>query len=222
MADIDIERKRGIPWWVWLLALLLVALLVWLLLGAMDDDDDVETVDPAAPTVVAPADSPVVAGAAAAATVPQVQQFTTQCTAQGAQPAGDMGREHEFTVNCLQQLREAMLALDSQTPGSPANQQIIQYGESLEQLRTSDPSAATHASQTREAAMTAAQIMQSMSTQASAAAQAAVGRVNDAAGSITSGTAMLEQREAVHGFFREAGEALRVLAQGAGTTAPGM
>ena len=218
MADIDIERKRGVPWWVWLLALLLVALLVWLLLGAMDDDDDIEPVDPVAPAVVAPADSPVVPGAAAAATVPAVQQFTTQCTAQGGQPAGDMGREHEFTVNCLQQLRDAMLAVDNQTPGSPSNQQIIQYGESLEQLRTSDPSAATHANQTRDAASTAAQIMQAMTTQGprrgDAAAQAAVARVNDAANSISTDTAMLEQREAVHNFFREAGEALRVLAQG--------
>jgi hypothetical protein len=41
MAEIPVEKKSGIPWWVWLLlALLLLALLWWLL----TDDDEVEPV----------------------------------------------------------------------------------------------------------------------------------------------------------------------------------
>lgn len=63
MAEIPIEKKSGIPGWVWLLlALLLGALLLWWLLG--DDDDDAvvydenaavaeQTFDPAATTAVA-------------------------------------------------------------------------------------------------------------------------------------------------------------------------
>lgn len=50
MAEIPVERKGGIPWWVWLLlALLLLALLWWLL---VDDDDEVAVVDTGAPAVV--------------------------------------------------------------------------------------------------------------------------------------------------------------------------
>ena len=42
MAEIPVEKKGGIPWWVWLLlALLLLALLFWLL----NDDDDEVVVD---------------------------------------------------------------------------------------------------------------------------------------------------------------------------------
>ena len=42
MAEIPVEKKSGIPGWVWLLLLLLLlALLAWWLLGS--DDDEVET-----------------------------------------------------------------------------------------------------------------------------------------------------------------------------------
>lgn len=41
MAEIPVEKKSGIPGWVWLLlALLLIGLLLWWLL---DDDDEIET-----------------------------------------------------------------------------------------------------------------------------------------------------------------------------------
>ena len=42
MAEIPVEKKGGIPWWVWLLLLLALALLLWFLLA--DNDDDVEAV----------------------------------------------------------------------------------------------------------------------------------------------------------------------------------
>lgn len=40
MAEIPIERKSGVPWWVWLLAALLIVALLWWLL---DDGDGAET-----------------------------------------------------------------------------------------------------------------------------------------------------------------------------------
>lgn len=50
MAEIPVEKKGGIPWWVWLLlALLLLALLWWLLTR---DDEEVAVVEPVAPAVV--------------------------------------------------------------------------------------------------------------------------------------------------------------------------
>ncbi|MDT0575284.1 hypothetical protein RM533_03700 [Croceicoccus sp. F390] len=68
MAEIPVEKKGGIPWWVWLLlAAIIVALLIW----AFSDDDDVEVVDNAAvvgapvePSVTEDTVAPVVADGA--------------------------------------------------------------------------------------------------------------------------------------------------------------
>lgn len=40
MAEIPIQKKSGIPPWVWILLLLLLAGLVWFLLAAGDDEVD--------------------------------------------------------------------------------------------------------------------------------------------------------------------------------------
>ena len=54
MAEIPIEKKGGIPGWVWLLlALLLAALLLWWLLA--DDDEEVAYTEPA--VVAAPVEA---------------------------------------------------------------------------------------------------------------------------------------------------------------------
>ena len=63
MAEIPVEKKGGMPWWVWLLLALLVAALLWWLLG---DDDEPEQVA-AAPyeEVAAPADAELITTAPA-------------------------------------------------------------------------------------------------------------------------------------------------------------
>lgn len=50
MAEIPVQKKGGIPWWVWLL---LAALAIVLLIWWMTDDDDARTpaADPYAPAV---------------------------------------------------------------------------------------------------------------------------------------------------------------------------
>ncbi len=53
MAEIPVEKKSGVAWWVWLLPLLLIALLLWWIL---DRDDPVET----AVAPIASAEAPVV------------------------------------------------------------------------------------------------------------------------------------------------------------------
>lgn len=59
MAEIPVEKKSGIPWWVWALlgALLLIALIWW----ATDDDEDAAYVAPATtpPAVTQEATAPV-------------------------------------------------------------------------------------------------------------------------------------------------------------------
>lgn len=56
MAEIPVERKSGIPWWVWLLlALLAFGLLIWLF--NRDDENEVAVAD-TTPAVVTPAETP--------------------------------------------------------------------------------------------------------------------------------------------------------------------
>ena len=65
MAEIPIEKKSGIPGWVWaLLAALLAALLLWWLLSD-DDDEYVERNEVVATDTVAPAAVGAAAGTAA-------------------------------------------------------------------------------------------------------------------------------------------------------------
>jgi len=33
---IPVERKRGTPWWIWILVLALIALLIWFFVGRRD------------------------------------------------------------------------------------------------------------------------------------------------------------------------------------------
>ena len=44
MAEIPVEKKGGIPWWIWLLLALVVAALIWWAVAASDDDSEVPVV----------------------------------------------------------------------------------------------------------------------------------------------------------------------------------
>lgn len=67
MAEIPLEKKGGIPWWVWLLLALLVAALLWWLL---DDRDEPEQVAAAPYEQVAPAADADAVGATPTTTAP--------------------------------------------------------------------------------------------------------------------------------------------------------
>ena len=214
MADIDVERKRGIPWWVWLLGLLALALLVWLIAEAMDGDEP-EVVD--AP-VVAPVVAPEPATPAAAGVPPVVTAYLEQCTEEAGAPTGEMGLQHQFTVDCLQQLRESLNATiaQEQVASTDVSRRLEAYSGAVQQLQQSDPEAMTHANLTRDAAGTAAQLMASMQTAwfaGNAQVESAVREVQQAAEGIREGVPMLDQRESVHTFFREAGDAVRMMAE---------
>lgn len=53
MVEIPVERKSGVPWWLWALGLLLLGLLLWWILD--EPDPDVAAVDPIATEAVLPA-----------------------------------------------------------------------------------------------------------------------------------------------------------------------
>lgn len=57
MAEIPVQQKSGIPWWVWLLlGLLVIGLLVWLF--TRDDDDRVGASQAEQPVAIAPVADP--------------------------------------------------------------------------------------------------------------------------------------------------------------------
>ena len=108
MADINVERK-GPSIWPWIIGLIVLALLIWILVEMFDSDEpEVEVDEPVPSAVVTPdVEEPVGAAMPAAVTT-----YLTQCAgAQGAVEGDDMGRQHEYTVNCLQQLREGISAV---------------------------------------------------------------------------------------------------------------
>lgn len=225
MADIDIERRSGSKWWLWLLGLLLLALLAWALIEWLDDDEAevAAVVDPAPVAPVAPVVDP--AAAAPAAMPAAISTYLSQCTEiQGAEPA-DMGMEHQFTVNCLQQLRVALSSMiaGQQVPNTDVSGQLDRYSSAVQQLQASEPSSTQHANLTRAAAERAAEVIQGMQSAwygSDSPVQGAASAVQQAAQGIQPTTPMLEQRDSVRNFFRDAGNALRLMAErGAGAAA---
>lgn len=79
MAEIPVERKSGMPWWVWLvLAALAIALLIWIF---ADDDREAYETAAVAPVAVAPVSTDPVG------TVDPVDN-TAAATATGTPPPG--------------------------------------------------------------------------------------------------------------------------------------
>lgn len=226
MADIDVQRRSGPAWWAWLLGLLALALLAWLLLGLLDDDDDdevegVEAVPAAAPMV--PADG-TGAGAAAGDVPAAVQGYLSTCTgATGGEPP-EMGREHQFTVTCFRELRAAIdtVMVRGQVSGVDVTSRLSDYQAAVQRLEKSQASSTEHAGLARDAANAASALLQGMLTTGYGGQQEvtiAVGEAEGAANAIQPGADMLAQREAVRTFFREAGEALRLMAERSATAA---
>ncbi len=87
MAEIPIERKSGMPWWVWLiLAALVVAFLIWMFNGDNDADRVATDLNPVAvaPVAVAPvADGAVLAEPGASDATGPITDLTTITAASG-------------------------------------------------------------------------------------------------------------------------------------------
>lgn len=223
MADIDVERK-GPSIWPWIIGLIVLALLIWLLAEWLGGDDDVVVEEPV-PAAVEPA-APGIAPAAPPEGIPaEVQSYLSDCTEEFGAPEGDMGLQHQFTVECLQKLRaglNAVIVLDT-VGGVDVQQQLDDYTAAVQQLQASDPSALTHANLTRDASTSAVALMEGMQRfyfAGEAAVSGAVGEARQAAQGIQGEVPMLEQRDSVHGFFREAGDALRAMAERFAVPAP--
>ena len=225
MAEINVERK-GASIWPWIIGLLVLLLLGWAIVELLDSDEpEIAAVDPVAAPVVAPPVTPA-PGAPGARVLPAaVSTYLTQCTEAQGSPQGEMGLQHQFTVNCLQQLREGMnvLITQEQVANTNVSQRFDQYTSTVQNLQASDPSNTNHANMTRDAARIAVEVMQAMQTAWFAGnqqIQSAVNETQQAAQGIQTTVPMLQQRESVHTFFREAGDALRLMAENPPIAAP--
>ncbi len=102
MAEIPVERKSGVPWWLWLFGLLLMIAVLWFWLGR-DDRDRVVGASTAAPASSV-ANAPTQALNAAAASAPAMGSAASGAAvtdpgiyAATADKASLAGREAAFT-----------------------------------------------------------------------------------------------------------------------------
>ncbi len=107
MARIPVERKRrGIPWWAWLLIALAIAALLWLLFELLDDDEPRDDLLPVTSATSAALD-PVI-GTAATATASAVPGLATgpaaaATTASDQLPAGATITDPLLIINAADQ-----------------------------------------------------------------------------------------------------------------------
>lgn len=216
MADTNLERKeRKGAIWPWIIGLLVLLLLAWLIFGAMNRDatEPVRTGTTTADTAFTT--SPTTATAETAGMSRELQQYMQTChRAEGTEPNA-MGREHEFSRNCFDLLARSMSSMASARAADPQmEQQLDTVRNRVDAIRQSDPTSMEHSGQTREAAVAAAEALATMQRAFSGTdqqAQNAVGNARDAAQQLSPSEALLNQREALLRFFREAGNALQAM-----------
>lgn len=222
MAEINLEHKKR-PIWPWILGLLVLLLLVWLVVGMMRPD----TPDAAVGTVyddtaVTTGDTAMAGSAAGAAVVPpQLQQYLSTCSAAAGSEPSAIGTEHEYTTTCLSLLADSMSAVAAQRPMEPQlTQQLTAVRQRVDSVRQSDASSLEHSNQARDAAMASAEALGAMQRAYAGTnpqVETSVGTARDAAQQIQGSQALLDQKEALTRFFREAGNALQAM-----TSAPGV
>lgn len=216
MADIDIQRRTGPGPWVWILALLLLALLLWAIFAwaGRDEAEPAAVVDE---PVVTPTPTAPVPAEETAAVPPPVAQYVTTCTP--PLPADmEMGRQHEFTAECIERLAASLEAVTQrdQVAGTDVSQKLQTARQQAQNLRQSEATATSHAGTTRDAFTAAADLIEATHQagyQNVPGLGDEVSQVRQAAESVQPQTPMLEQKDAVHAFFREAGEAVRRMAE---------
>lgn len=217
MADIDVERK-GPSIWPWILGLLVLALLVWLLVEWLGDDDDV--VDQPVATVVddtlgaaaAPVTAPVGATAAGGQ---QMQQYMTTCAP--AQPQ-EMGLQHEYTANCIELLAGNVESISAQAQGVNVQSELDRARQNAQQLRQSAADTTVHARLTSEALSSLATAIDRVQEAQYPNMGGQVDQLQQTVQNVEASGTLLDQREPVQNFFRQAGDVLNSMAgAGAGT-----
>ena len=211
MADIDLERKPNRSWWPWVLALLVAILAIWAVAEVLEDDEVPMASDEiVAPAPLGPETGPAAemgpAGEGAASAVADFRQRCVQTT-----DDQDMGRQHQWTVTCLESMAAAMEAtIQADTVGSIALQERLEtLRQRASNVRQSDASATTHAATVSAAFDAGADLVETYQQERGATGADYAGDVQQAADRLSGEGQLLEQREAVHAFFENVANALQ-------------
>lgn len=215
MADIDIQKKRGLGW-VWLVGLALLALAVWLLAELFDGPDDAEAVEAAAPAAAAPAPGP--AGPAPVLVIdpsvpaPAVAAFVAHIRGGEAR----MGSDHLYTAEGITRMATAMRELVQAHRGlSPAARaQAAEFYTRAAALVVSPDTLRAHADWVHAAAMDAAGVLEGLAEEVKGPVpelREQVAQVRSAAQAIDPARDLLQQQPQVQAFFRQAADAMAML-----------
>ncbi|MEW5929336.1 MAG: hypothetical protein AB1941_17930 [Gemmatimonadota bacterium] len=217
MADIDIERK-GPGIWPWIIGLLVLALVAWLLVEALADDDEAveqpvaAVTEPAPPPADPVATAPAAAGAAGAAALPAAaQEYMTTCA---PREPGSMALDHQYTSDCIRRLVASVEAMVRQPgmAGVDVQAQLADARQRAERLVQTPETSAEHAGMTREAFTSLAALLGTVQDQRYPAMDGQATRLEQTAGSVQPSRPLLDQREAVQDFLRQAGDLLQGMA----------
>lgn len=227
MADIDVERKQSNSWIWWLLGLIVLGLLIWWLAAALGDDEpEVATTPLEAPAAVpmgpvepGVVNEPVVPSPAfvfAPEMAPPVEEYL----AWAAIPPNPetMGLDHEYTAEGVRRLTTALrtIVLAPPVSGMPVRQRWDQMYQNAEQLIQSPNSSLNHADIAHNTFTTSVEVMEAVQQSIPTPnpdLEREIGEARDAAMNVDPANNLLDQREAVHTFFTQAADPLRIIAR---------
>lgn len=216
MADIDIEKKRNGRWWIWLVALALLALLVWVIAEALDGPDEAAAGDSAvrAAAMTPAAEAPVpVLVVDPSVPAPAVAAYVAHVRGPGE---GRMGSDHVYTAEGIARMATALRELVQAHRGlSPqAHAQAERFYVLASALVASPDSLRLHADWVKEAATSAASVMEGLAAEVAGPVpelREQVREVRTAADAIAPRRDLLQQQQNVSAFFREAADAMAML-----------
>lgn len=226
MADIDVERK-GPSIWPWIIGLLLLGLLIWGLAELIDDEPEVAAVTPAeAPAAVpmGPVEPGVVnepvAPTPAAILAPEIAPPIEEYLAWAAIPPNPetMGLDHEYTAEGVRRLTTALrtIVLAPPVSGMPVRQRWDDMYQNAERLIQSPNSSLNHSDIAHTTFITSVEVMEAVQQSIptpNPELEREIGEARQAAMRVDPQNNLLDQKEAVHAFFTQAADPLRIIAQ---------
>lgn len=208
MADINIERKSGMPWLWGLLGLIALAFVAWLLLADRGDPLATDTVVDEPAAVMIP--DPIETDAAGTAALPAVQEFLNTCAERAP---GDMGLDHEYTSSCIDSLVRSIETTLAQPTLTQVNaQEELQAARQASDRLSASQEDAEHSTMTQEAFTSVAALFDRLQNERFPALDNQVSRLEAAAREVSPSQPLLDQRTAVQDFFQQSGSILRGMA----------
>jgi hypothetical protein len=222
MADIDVQRKRGMgSAWLGVLLVILIALAAWGLWAYFTGEDDVEAaaapaVPMAEPVAAMPAE-PLVPTAVVVIDPVQVEEAMRAYTAH-VETVAPVNGEHLYSAVGVGRMGAVLAAIVGREPGP--NPEVVAKANAFyliaNLLVASPDTLRLHADWMHRTALAAVDAMEELGTTRfpdAAALDGELAQARQAANAIRPAEGLMEQREEVRRFFGEAGDALRILAE---------